>query len=268
MSTTSPSPTTPSTPPLHAPRAAAPASPVALVTGASRGIGRAIAVRLAASGHRVAINCVSREDQAQALRDELQQRGRPCRVYPADVADAAQVAEMVARVEAEMGPVEVLVNNAGILRDAHLAMMSETAWDAVLDTNLKGAFLASRAVAKGMMKRRRGHIVHMASISGLIGTPGQVNYAASKGGLIAMTRAMARELGRHGIQVNAVAPGFIDTELIQDMNPRQLDALLGQVPLARIGRCEEVAHLVNFLVSADNGYVTGQTISIDGGLSV
>lgn len=240
----------------------------ALITGSSRGIGRAIAIRLAASGYQIAINYALNEEQARSLQQELQQGGRSARIFKANVADVDQVSAMVTEVESELGPVDVLVNNAGILRDSHIAMMSEKSWDEVLDTNLKGAFLVSRPIAKSMMKRRKGHIINMVSISGLIGTPGQANYAASKGGLIAMTRSMAKELGRYGIQVNAVAPGFIETDMIQSMNPKQLDEMLKQIPLGRIGSSEEVANLVNYLVSSENTYITGQILTIDGGLSV
>lgn len=241
---------------------------VALVTGGSGGIGRAIAIALGAAGHRVAVHYRSNPGRAGEVVDAIQEAGGAAVAVGGDVADADAVDRMIEQVESAFGPVGILVNGAGILRDTMLAMMSETQWDEVLDTNLKGTFLVSRGVVKGMMQARRGHILNVVSISGLIGTPGQVNYSASKGGVIAMTRTMARELGRYGIQVNALAPGFIETEMLAAMNKKQLDGLLQRVPLGRIGRSEEVAAMARFLVSPANSYMTGQTVVMDGGLSV
>lgn len=240
----------------------------ALVTGGSGGIGRAIALALAAAGHRVAVHYHGHAERADAVVAEITTAGGTALAVGGDVADADAVAALVEQVEDAFGPVGLLVNAAGILRDALLAMMSEEQWDSVLDVNLKGSFLVSRAVVKGMMAARRGHILHLVSISGLIGTPGQVNYAASKGGVIAMTRGMARELGRYGIQVNALAPGFIATEMLADMPPKQLEAMRSRIPLGRIGEAHEVAALAAFLLSPANAYMTGQVIVMDGGLSV
>lgn len=241
---------------------------VTLVTGASGGIGRAIAVALGEAGHRLAVHYRSNPERAEEVVAAIKSAGGEALAVGGDVADADAVEGMIEQVEAAFGPVEVLVNGAGILRDGMLAMMSESQWDEVLDTNLKGTFLVSRAVVKGMMRARRGHILNLVSISGLIGTPGQANYAASKGGVIAMTRTMARELGRYGVQVNALAPGFIETEMIEGMNKKQLDGLLERVPLGRIGQPGEVAELARFMVSPANSYMTGQTVVMDGGLSV
>lgn len=241
---------------------------VALITGASRGIGRAIARYLAANGDKVAVNYCSSPGRAEELCREIAAAQGTAKAYGANVADAAAVDAMIDAVESELGPIDVLINNAGVLKDGFLAMMSEQAWDEVVDTNLKGVFLCSRSVAKKMMSRRRGKIVNMVSISGLVGTPGQANYAASKGGVIAMTRALARELGRYGITVNAVAPGFIETDMLAGMNRKQLDGHQQAIPLGRIGTTEEVAELTGFIVSPKNSYMTGQVIVVDGGLSV
>jgi 3-oxoacyl-[acyl-carrier protein] reductase len=241
---------------------------VALVTGASRGIGRAIARHLAMAGDKVAVNYHSSPDQAEALCAEIRAAGGEARAYAANVAKIDEVEGMVAAINEQLGVVDVLVNNAGILRDSFLALMTEQAWDDVIDTNLKGAFVITRAVVKDMMKRRRGRIVNVVSISGLVGTPGQANYAASKGGVIAMTRCLARELARYGIAVNAVAPGFVDTEMLKGMNQNQLQTLLKTIPMGRAGTVEEVARVAAFLAAPDNSYMTGQVIVVDGGLSV
>lgn len=241
---------------------------VVLVTGASRGIGRAIAKQFALGGDKVAVNYCNSADKSEALCREIQSENGEARAYAANVANAGEVEAMIDAIENELGPIDVLINNAGILKDNYLAMMSEQAWDDVIDTNLKGTFLCSRSVAKKMMTRRQGKIVNMVSISGLIGTPGQANYAASKGGVIAMTRSMARELGRYGITVNAVAPGFIETEMLAGMNQKQLNAHLQTIPLGRVGTTDEVAKITSFIASPGNSYMTGQVIVIDGGLSV
>jgi len=241
---------------------------VVLVTGASRGIGREIAKHFALAGDKVAINYVSNAEMAETLCREIRAEQGEARAYAANVANAEQVDAMIDAVEADMGPIGVLINNAGILKDNYLALMSEQAWDDVLDINLKGTFLCSRSVAKKMMARRQGKIINMVSISGLVGTPGQANYAASKGGVISMTRSMARELGRYGICVNAIAPGFIETDMLSTMNPKQLSAHLQTIPLGRIGNTREVAELTAFVASPSNSYMTGQVIVVDGGLSV
>ena len=241
---------------------------VVLVTGASRGIGREIAKHFALAGDKVAINYMSNAEKAEALCRDIQTEQGEARAYAANVANAEQVDAMIGAIEAEMGPIDVLINNAGILKDNYLALMSEQAWDDVLDINLKGTFLCCRSVAKKMMARRQGKIINMVSISGLVGTPGQANYAASKGGVIAMTRSMARELGRYGICVNAIAPGFIETDMLSAMNQKQLNTHVQTIPLGRIGTTQEVAALAEFIASPRNSYMTGLVIVVDGGLSV
>lgn len=241
---------------------------VALVTGGSGGIGRAIATALGELGWQVAVQYRSNQGQAEEAVAAIIAAGGDAVAIGGDITDAGSVEHMVDAATEAFGPVEVLVNAAGILRDGLLGMMSEAQWDAVLDTNLKGSFLTARAVVKGMMQARRGRILHLVSISGLIGTPGQANYAASKGALIAMTRSMARELGRWNIQVNALAPGFIDTDMLAGMNRKQLDALIARIPMGRVGEPAEVAAMARFLLSPENSYMTGQTVVMDGGLSV
>ncbi|MBX3617748.1 3-oxoacyl-[acyl-carrier-protein] reductase [Nitrosomonas sp.] len=243
-------------------------SRVVLITGASRGIGRNIAIEFALLGNKVAINYCKSAEKAEELCREIRVMGGEAKAYRANVASTSEVEVMVDLIESELGPIDVLVNNAGILKDNYLVMMSDQAWDDVIDINLKGTFLCSRNVAKKMMPRRQGKIINMVSISGLVGTPGQANYAASKGGVIAMTRSMARELGRYGITVNAVAPGFIETEMLSGLNQKQLGNHLQTIPLGRMGTTEEVAKITVFIASKDNSYMTGQIIVVDGGLSV
>ncbi len=243
-------------------------SGVALVTGASRGIGAAIALKLAADGLAVAVNYRSSPDRALEVVAQIEAAGGRAMAVSANVASGDEVDAMVRDVEDKLGPLSVLVNNAGVLNDGLMAMMSEAQWDQVLDINLKGAFLVTRAALKSMIPQRRGRIVNVVSISGLIGTPGQANYAASKGGVIAMTRSLSKEIARYGLQINAVAPGFVETEMLQGMPEKHLQEMLKIVPMKRAGKAEEVAELVSFLAGPRNGYMTGQTLAIDGGLSV
>lgn len=242
--------------------------PVALVTGAARGIGRAIALALGSSGYRVIVNYRNNAEQADALCGEIAAAGGEALALQGDVAKPQDVEAMSAYLQRENIGLDVLVNNAGVLRDALFAMMSDAQWDEVIDTNLKGVFLMSRAVVRGMIEKRRGKIINIVSISGLIGTPAQANYAASKGGVIAMTRSMAKELARYGITVNAVAPGFVETDMLAEMNERQRTEMLKLVPMKRAAKPEEVANLVQFIASAACSYMTGQTLVLDGGLSV
>ena len=235
---------------------------IALVTGGSRGIGRAIGAQLAGAGARVAL--VSRnQDQAQAAAAAL---SGDVMGIGADISDAAAVDAAISAVEAAWGPVGILVNNAGVTRDGLLARMSNDDWTAVLDTNLRGAFHTMKRVSRGMMKQRSGRIINVTSVVGLVGNPGQANYAASKAGLIGLTKSIAKELASRNVLVNAVAPGFIDTDMTRELTEDQRNALLQQIPLGRLGAVEDIAGAVLFLTSPLANYITGQVLVVDGGM--
>ncbi len=245
--------------------------PVALVTGASRGIGAAVVRAFAGRGYAVALNCSSEGSlaEAQALADEL---SAECNVETlcirADVSDFAAVKEMVAQIMDKWGRIDVLVNNAGITRDGLLMRMTEEAFDQVIDVNLKGAFNCLRHVAPVMMKQRSGRIVNVSSVVGLYGNAGQVNYAASKAGVVGITKSAAKELAARGITVNAVAPGFIETAMTQAMGEKAIGAVLDRIALKEFGKPEDVANAVSFLASDEARYITGQVLAIDGGMSL
>jgi 3-oxoacyl-[acyl-carrier protein] reductase len=237
-------------------------SRTAVVTGSTRGIGRAIAARMAECGARVAV--VGRDaGRAEAAAAEL---GGEARGFACDVADPAAVTALIEQVEQAFGAVDVLVNNAGLTRDNILVRLKDDDWDAVLDANLRGAFVAIRAAARGMMKRRWGRILNITSVVGLIGNKGQANYAASKAGLIGLTKSVAKELASRNILANAIAPGFIETDMTAAMGEPARTALIGQIPLARLGAPDDIAALAAFLASEHAGYITGQVFTVDGGM--
>ncbi|MCI6157990.1 MAG: 3-oxoacyl-[acyl-carrier-protein] reductase [Selenomonadaceae bacterium] len=238
----------------------------ALVTGASRGIGRAVALKLAGEGAKVAINFAGSTSKAEAVKQEIEAQGGEAMLVQADVSKADAVEEMVTKVQEAFGTIDILVNNAGITRDGLLLRMKEEDFDAVINTNLKGVFHVTKVVSKLMMKKRTGRIVNMASVVGLVGNAGQTNYAAAKAGVIGFTKSAARELAARGITVNAVAPGFIHTDMTDAMPEKAKEATLATIPLKRIGEPEDVANAVLFLASDCASYITGQVFAVDGGM--
>lgn len=239
---------------------------VVVVTGAGRGIGHAIALRLAQEGARVA--SVSRsEENARKTADEINAvRPDSAKAYAVDVADHANVQKIGAQILEDFGRVDVLVNNAGVTRDGLSMRMSTEDWDTVLDTNLKGAFNFSQAVMRSMIKQRSGRIINISSVSGLTGNAGQANYSASKAGLIGLTKTLARELASRGITVNAVAPGFIVTDMTGGLSEDVKQAIMSKIPLAKLGQPEDIAAAVAFLASPEANYITGQVLTVDGGM--
>jgi 3-oxoacyl-[acyl-carrier protein] reductase len=238
---------------------------VAIITGAGGGIGAEIAYTLADAGASIVVNDVV-EEAAQKVADEVESRGVRALVNTSNITDEAQVQEMVVEVMEEFGRIDILVNNAGITRDGLLVRMDEEQWDIVLDVNLKGAFLVTKAVARPMMKARAGRIINMASVSGVGGNAGQANYSASKGGLISLTKTTAQELAGRNVTCNALAPGFIETAMTHELAEDTRDAWLERIPLGRPGTAADVANAVLFLAGPGAAYITGQVINIDGGL--
>ncbi len=236
---------------------------VALVTGGSRGIGAAISRELGTAGARVAVNYRSGKDAAEEIASEIGGIA-----LAANVGDPAEAKELIERVESELGDVDVLVNNAGITRDTLIARMSDQEWEEVIETNLRGTFNTCRAVARKMLKRRSGAIVNLTSVVGIHGNPGQANYAASKAGIIGLTKALARELGSRGVRVNAVAPGYIATELTDVLSEEIRGAILANTPMGRLGSPEDVAAAVRFLCSDEAAFITGDVLLVDGGLGM
>jgi 3-oxoacyl-[acyl-carrier protein] reductase len=234
----------------------------ALVTGSTRGIGRAIAEALSGAGARVAV--VGR-DQAKAAEGAVAV-GNGAQGFGADVSDPSSIVALVEGVEKAFGQIDILVNNAGLTRDNILFRIKDEDWDMVLDANLRGAFIAIRSASRGMIKRRWGRIINIASVVGITGNKGQANYAASKAGLIGLTKSVAKELGSRNVLVNAVAPGFIETDMTAAMTPEARSALSGQIPLERLGTPKDIAGVVTFLASEHAAYITGQTLVVDGGM--
>jgi 3-oxoacyl-[acyl-carrier protein] reductase len=242
--------------------------PVALITGASRGIGAACARALARDGFDVAVGYAADADGAAATAAAVEEAGRRAYVHRADVSDDGQAAGMVEAAEEALGPLGALVLNAGITRDGLAVRMSDEDWSAVIDTNLSGAFYTARPALRGMLRRRAGSIVAVSSVVGLIGNAGQANYAAAKAGMIGMVRALAREAGGRGVRVNAVAPGYIATDMTAALAGEHRDALLARTPLGRLGDPEDVANAVAFLCSPAAAFITGAVLSVDGGLAM
>ena len=238
----------------------------ALVTGGSRGIGKAIALALADNGANVAFTYKSAAAAADEVVKAIAAKGRKALAIQSDAKNFSEANSVVEKVIAQFQRLDILVNNAGITKDTLLMRMSEQDWDDVIDTNLKGAFNFSKAVCKQMMSQREGVIINISSIAGVIGNPGQTNYAAAKAGLIGMTKTLAKELSSRNIRVNAVAPGFVDTDMTEKLTPQQKEALIGMIPLKRTAKPEEIASVVLFLASQASSYVTGQVLCVDGGL--
>ncbi|WP_430785993.1 3-oxoacyl-[acyl-carrier-protein] reductase [Virgibacillus flavescens] len=238
----------------------------ALVTGASRGIGKAIAIELAKQGANVAVNYAGSEAKAQAVVEEIENIGVKAFKIQADVANETDVKGMIKEVIGQFGSIDILVNNAGITRDNLLMRMKEEEFDQVINTNLKGVFICTKAVTRQMMKQKSGRIINVSSIVGVSGNPGQANYVAAKAGVIGLTKSTAKELASRNILVNAVAPGFISTDMTDELTAEQREGMLAMIPLGKLGQAEDVARVVRFLATEDSNYITGQTLHIDGGM--
>ena len=238
---------------------------IALVTGASQGLGKAIALKLAENGADIAVIYVGPEEPALTVCREIEAMGRRAKCYYCDVRDEQAVKDTVKAVTEDLGKIDILVNNAGVTRDGLLVKMEDADYDMVLDINLKGAFHMTRACCRDFMRRRYGKIINISSIAGLVGNAGQVNYAASKAGLIGMSKSVAKELGSRGVCCNCIAPGFIETDMTKDI--KEDNPLLQQVPMKRMGKPEDVANVALFLASPESDYITGETIRVDGGLA-
>jgi len=241
---------------------------VALVTGASRGIGKAIALQLASDGFAVAVNFASNADKAEAVVTEIVTGAGSAMAVRADVGNTDAVTEMFASVKSELGDVTVLVNNAGITDDGLVMRMSVEQWDIVMNTNLRSAFLCTKAALRSMLRAKAGIIVNISSVSGIAGNPGQANYAASKAGVIGFTKSVAKEVGSRGITVNAVAPGFVQTDMTAGLADDLMEEVTKQIALGRLGDANEIASVVSYLASPGASYITGQTIVVDGGLAL
>jgi len=240
----------------------------AVVTGASRGIGRAIALRLAAEGASVVINYQGSKERAEAVKAEIEEQGGTAFLYQCNVADFGACEEFLKAVTAQTGRLDILVNNAGITRDGLLMRMSEEDYDAVLNTNLKGTFNCIRFAARQMLKQKSGRIINISSVSGVLGNAGQANYSASKAGIIGLTKSAARELASRGITVNAIAPGFVNTEMTEGLSEKVKEGAVAQIPLGKFGEPEDIAEAALFLASEGARYMTGQVLHVDGGMAM
>ncbi|NHA40213.1 beta-ketoacyl-ACP reductase [Staphylococcus schleiferi] len=241
-------------------------SKLALVTGASRGIGRSIALQLAEEGYHVVVNYAGNQEKAEEVVEQIKQKGVDAVAIQANVSNGDEVKAMIKEVVKTFGSIDVLVNNAGITRDNLLMRMKEREWDEVIDTNLKGVFNCIQKVTPQMLKQRHGRIINLTSIVGAVGNPGQINYVASKAGVIGMTKTAARELASRNITVNAVAPGFIVSDMTDALNDELKETMKSQIPLGRFGQDTDIAHTVAFLASDKAEYITGQTIHVNGGM--
>jgi 3-oxoacyl-[acyl-carrier protein] reductase len=241
---------------------------VAVVTGGGRGIGRAVAVRLANEGANVTISYRSNDASAEEVAEEVRAAGAQCEIFKGDVSSPEDVDALFRGVRDSFGQVDILVNNAGLTRDNLMMRMKESEFDEVLRTNLKGTYLCTRAALRQMIRARWGRIVNVSSVVGLVGNAGQANYAASKAGIIGFTKSVAREVAQRGITANVVAPGYVETELTRSLPDDVKDQIKGQVPAGRFGEAEEVAEVVAFLAGEGAGYVTGQTVAVDGGMTM
>lgn len=241
---------------------------IALVTGSGQGIGRATALRLAREGADIAVNYRSNADAAEATKTAIEELGRRCVIIQANVSLEEEVSRLFAETNRQLGPVAILVNNAGTTRDKLILQMSLEDFEHVINTNLRSAFLCTKAALRGMMKARWGRIVNITSVAGLLGSAGQANYAASKAAVVALTISTAREMASRSITANAIAPGFIPTELTANLTEQQRKLILDSTPLGRMGKAEEVAAAVAFFCSPDAGYITGQILCVDGGMAM
>ena len=239
---------------------------VAVVTGASRGIGRAVALKLASMNATVIVNYAGSKDKAESVVKEIQEMGKTAEAIQCDVSDFEQCSQLMQQVQEHYGRIDILVNNAGITRDGLAMAMKEEDFDDVIATNLKGTFNCIRFASRIMMKQRYGQIINMSSVSGITGNAGQVNYSAAKAGVIGITKSMARELAGRHINVNAIAPGFIETDMTNELSEKVKEQAVGQIPLGRFGKAEEVAELAAFLAGNQSDYITGQVFHIDGGM--
>jgi 3-oxoacyl-[acyl-carrier protein] reductase len=241
------------------------ANQIAVVTGAGRGIGRAIALKFANEGADVVVASRTQEN-SEKVAAEIRALGRKAWAFAVDVADSAAVSAAAEKILADCGKVDILVNNAGVTRDGLVMRMSDADWDTVLNTNLKGAFLFTKAFSRGFAKQRSGRIINISSVIGLIGNPGQCNYAASKAGLFGFTQSVAREFASRGITANCIAPGFIETDMTLELNAELKAAILKQIPMGKFGAAEDVANAALFLASSSARYITGQVLTVDGGM--